>query len=321
MVMAQSLCIDLHRQHPGIEIDVVSPSWSRGIVARMPEVRDAVEVPVEHGELGLAVRRRVGRELRSRGYDRAIVLPRSLKAALVPFFAGIPRRTGYRGELRYGLINDMRPFDGRRVPQTVQRFVALGRPRDSPLPPDTPHPRLVVAEANLIHVLGLLGLDRERPIVCLVPGARYGPSKQWPAEHFGDLAQGLDGRGYQVWICGSKADREAARVIRERAQERPIDLTGRTKLEDVVDLFSIAEQVVTNDTGLMHIASAVGARVVALYGSTTPECTPPLTDDKHVIYLDLECSPCGERRCPLGHYKCLRDVSADRVLGAIETGA
>ena len=139
--MAQSLFISLRRRDPELRIDVVAPRWSRAILARMPEVRDAIEVGVLHGELGLFVRRRVGRQLRSRAYDRAIVLPRSLKAALVPFFARIPRRTGYRGESRFGLINDMRRLDRELLPRTVQRFVALGQSRDEALPPNTPWPR------------------------------------------------------------------------------------------------------------------------------------------------------------------------------------
>jgi heptosyltransferase-2 len=321
MVMAQSLFISLQRRYAGIAIDAVAPGWSRGVVGRMPQVRESIEVPVEHGELGLAVRRSVGRRLRSKSYDRAIVLPRSLKSALVPFFAGIPVRTGYRGELRYGLINDMRLLDRSVLKQTVQQFVALGQPAGEPLPPHTPRPRLVVDELRRVRLLEELGLgDAGRPVVALVPGARYGPSKRWPPEHYGDLAARLVERGRQVWIFGSKADGEAAQAIRWKSGGKAVDLTGRTRLEDVVDLFSIVQTVVTNDTGLMHVASAVGARVVAIYGSTSPECTPPLTDLAEVLYLGLECSPCGERRCPLTHYRCVRDIRPADVLAAVDSG-
>jgi len=316
MVMAQSLFISLRRRDPRIEIDVVAPRWSRAILARMPEVRDAIEVGVAHGQLGLMVRRRVGKRLVARGYDQAIVLPRSLKSALVPFFARIPHRTGYRGEARYGLINDMRRLDRELLPRTVQRFVTLGQPRDASLPPRTPHPRLTIDEENRRRVLDELGLTLDRPVVALVPGAQYGPSRRWPAERFGALASRLADEGYRIWIFGGEADRDSGQAILGRCRSAAIDLTGRTRLEDVVDLISLAETVVTNDTGLMHVASAAGSRIVAVYGATTPECTPPLTEEKQVIYRGVECSPCPARQCPFGHYRCLREIESDEVLEA-----
>jgi heptosyltransferase-2 len=317
MVMAQSLFIDLRRRDPRVRIDVVAPSWSRSILARMPEVRHAIEVGVRHGQLGLMLRRRVGRNLRSRRYDRAIVLPRSLKAALVPYFAGIPLRTGYRGEARYGLINDMRRLDRSLLPQTVQRFVALGNPEDPALPPHTPQPRLTIDEANRRRVIESLGLLLDQPIVALVPGAQYGPSRRWPAERFGELASRLEREGFRIWIFGGEADRDAGREILARCGDGAQDLTGQTQLEDVVDLISLAQTVVTNDTGLMHVASAAGARIVAVYGATTPECTPPLTENKRVIYRAVDCSPCPARRCPFGHYRCLREIEPAEVLEAV----
>ena len=319
MVLAQSLFITLRRRDPEISIDVVAPRWSRAILARMPEVGDAVEVGVQHGELGLRKRYRVGQRLRDRGYDQAIVLPRSLKSALLPFFARIPRRTGYRGESRYGLINDMRPLDGSLCPQTVQRFVALGQAAGEPVPPPIPSPRLTLDEEGRERAVKRLGLSGDRPVIGLVPGAQYGSSRRWPAEKFGELAGKLVEEGYRVWIFGSAADREAAQTILSHCSGNVLDLTGRTELEEVVDLISLASVVVTNDTGLMHVAGAVGTRVVALYGATTPEHTPSLAESHRMIYRGIECSPCTARICPFGHKRCLTEIETGEVFEATRT--
>jgi heptosyltransferase-2 len=319
MVMAQSLFITLRRHDPQVRIDVVAPRWSRAILARMPEVGESIEVGVQHGELGLRKRYAVGKRLRGCGYDRAIVLPRSLKSALLPFFARIPSRTGYRGESRYGLINDMRRLDRSLCPQTVQRFVALGHPPEVPLPPPIPAPRLTLDEESRQRTVKRLGLSGDGPIIGLVPGAQYGSSRRWPAERFGELARRLADEGYRIWIFGSAADREAAQAILDCCSANVTDLTGRTELEEVVDLISLAQVVVTNDTGLMHVAGAVGTRVVVVYGATTPEHTPSLAAQNRMIYRDIECSPCSARICPLGHNRCLTEIEADQVFEATRT--
>jgi len=317
MVMAQSLFITLRRRDPESRIDVVAPRWSRAILARMPEVADAIEVGVQHGELGLRKRYRVGQSLRGRRYDQAIVLPRSLKAALLPFFARIPRRTGYRGESRYGLINDMRPLDRSLCPQTVQRFVALGQPAGDPVPPPIPSPRLTLDEGSRERAVSRLGLSGDGPLIGLVPGAQYGTSRRWPAERFGELAGKLVREGYRVWIFGSAADSEAAQTILSHCTGNVLDLTGRTELEEVVDLISLPQAVVTNDTGLMHVAGAVGTRVVVVYGATTPEHTPSLADESRMIYRGIECSPCSARICPFEHNRCLTEIGTDEVFEAL----
>jgi len=314
MVMAQSLFILLQRNCPGVEIDVIAPAWSVPILKRMPEVRRPVEIPVGHGELGLAARYLLGRQLRGEGYDQAIVLPRSFKSAITPFFAGIPRRTGYRGEMRFGLINDMRPLDKARLPGMVQRYVALGLERDAELPPaEIPQPRLEVDTQNQQRLLKGLGLSHDTPVVAFMPAAEYGPAKRWPPEYFAELAQRLVSDGRQVWLFGSAKDTPLCREVQAVAGEGVVDLSGKTRLEDAVDLLAMVERTVTNDSGLMHVAAAVGAKVVAVYGSSSPEYTPPLSDRAEVVYLGLECSPCFERECPLGHYRCLRDISPEEV--------
>ena len=322
MVMAQSLYMALRRRYPNASIDVLAPAWSGPVLRRMPEVRRLVEMPLGHGELGLAARYRLGRALRAEGYEQAIVLPRSFKSALTPFFAGIPRRTAYRGETRYGLINDMRPLDRQRLPLMVQRYVALALEREAEPPSfaDIPYPRLEIDRENQARLVAELGLSRDRPVAGFMPGAEYGPAKRWPPEHFAGLARALTARGFEVWLFGSEKDRPICQEIARQAGAGVADLSGRTRLEDAIDLVALTEWAVTNDSGLMHIAAATGRRIVAIYGSSTPGYTPPLSVTAETVHLDLPCSPCFERECPLGHYDCLRKLDVGRVLARIDAG-
>ncbi len=320
MVMAQSLFMTLARERPGVPVDVLAPGWSLPVIARMPEVRAAIEMPLAHGELKLAKRRRLGRRLRERGYSHAIVLPRSFKAALVPFYARIRLRTGYRGEMRFGLINDMRALDRHVLSTTVARYVALGLPAGAPLPPPIPHPVLRVDPDNQrdrIEALGLAGDMSGRGIVGLVPGAEYGPAKQWPPGHFAALAKRLRSAGWAVWIFGSDKDRATGEAIVEASDPGVRNLCGRTALADVIDLVAATDTVVSNDSGLMHIAASTGRRLVAIYGSSSPLYTPPLTDQADIRWLELSCSPCFARTCRFGHYRCLHDIAADDIASAI----
>ncbi|HEX7965341.1 MAG TPA: lipopolysaccharide heptosyltransferase II [Gammaproteobacteria bacterium] len=313
MVMAQSLFITLKARFPDAAIDVLAPTWSRPLLARMPEVASAVNLPLEHGELGWGVRRRLGVTLYGR-YQRAVVLPRSWKSALVPAFANIPIRTGYRGELRYGLINDMRKLDKKVLTQTVQRYVALGLPQGAPLPPAIPQPKLRVDKDNQRLLVDLNRLNLDRPVVALLPGAEYGESKRWPPARYGELARRLKAAGRQVWIFGSAKEHELGAAIQAVAgEEGVVNLCGATKLADALDLMALAECAVTNDSGLMHMAAAVGVRLVAIYGSSSPDYTPPLTGKASVVYLRLSCSPCFERTCPLGHLNCLMQVEVEDI--------
>ncbi|MFW2404625.1 MAG: lipopolysaccharide heptosyltransferase II [Gammaproteobacteria bacterium] len=315
MVMAQSLFKLLREQSPRAVIDVVAPAWSEPILDRMAEVRRTVTLAVGHGELKLGERFRVGRALRAERYTRAIVMPRSFKAALVPFFATIPRRTGFRGELRYGLLNDVRRLDKRRLDQTVKRFMALGLPPDAALPAP-PYPELATDADNRARLMTQLGAG-SRDVVALMPGAAYGPAKCWPIEYYGELAAALAADDIVVAVLGSKGERDVGERIRAAGGDGVFNLCGETRLEETVDVLSIARAAVTNDSGLMHVAAAAGTHVVAIYGSSSADFTPPLTDRKTIISLGLECSPCFERECPLGHLRCLRDITPDRVLADV----
>jgi heptosyltransferase-2 len=242
-------------------------------------------------------------------------MPRSFKAALIPWLAGVPVRTGFRGEARFFLINDARPFDRNVLDQTVKRFVALGLDAGEALPPDLPNPSLRVSTTHQARALDGLDLDRSRPVIAMMPGAEYGPAKCWPLEYFAQLAARLDAAGYAVWIFGSHKDAAAGDRIAEGSQA--LNLCGRTSLEEVIDLLAACEQAVSNDSGLLHIAAAVGIRVHGIYGSSSPKFTPPLTKSREIHEIDLECRPCFERECPLGHLRCLRDLEPDAIFEKI----
>ncbi len=330
MVMAQSLLITLQHHGWANHIDVLAPAWSAPLLARMAQIRAAVTMPLGHGELGLRQRFTLGRGLRERAYRRAIVLPRSLKAALVPAFAGIGTRSGYRGEMRYGLINDIRALDKSVLTQTVQRYVALAPPSDvrvsAEQAPTVPAPQLQVDHDNQAQVMAALGLTLDAPAVGMMPGAEYGPAKCWPLEHFAALAAKIMHDGRQVWVFGSQKDHASAQKIAHMAgaqagagAQRMHNLCGRTALVDAVDLIAATQRVVTNDSGLMHVAAAVGVGLLAFYGSTTPAFTPPLTSRANILQRDLGCRPCFARECPLGHLDCLRTITPEEAYTALDS--
>jgi len=319
MVMAQSLFKVLKRRHANDSIDVLAPPWSAPLLARMPEVRRPVLQPMGHGQLGLAARWRLARQLTAENYRIAYVIPRSLKAALIPFFAGIPRRIGYKGEFRYGLLNDIRRLDKNRLPQTVQRYVALAELYENDKVVATPHPQLDINSANRDALLTRLQLNLEKPVIAMMPGAEYGPSKQWPLPYYRDLAQHCIDSGRVIWVLGSEKDRSAGDAICNGLDSaKAINLCGKTRLEDAIDLLSCVAAAVTNDSGLMHVAAAVNRPLLAIYGSSTPNYTPPLTNRATVLYRGLDCSPCFDRTCRYGHNNCLRLISSNEAIVKLE---
>jgi heptosyltransferase-2 len=321
MVMAQTLFQCLKQRHPECEIDVLAPEWSRPILERMPEVRAALSFPLGHGALELATRRRIGRSLKGQ-YDQAILLPNSLKSALVPFFAGIAKRTGWRGEFRYGLLNDVRTLDKARYPLMIERFMALAFDRGADLPTPYPRPSLRIDPSSRDAALAKFGLSLDRPVLALCPGAEFGESKRWPAEYYAEVAEMRIRQGWQVWLFGSKKDFPVGESIRERLipglREEASNLSGDTSLAEAIDLMSCADAVVSNDSGLMHVAAALNRPLVAVYGSTSPGFTPPLADQVEIVRLGLECSPCFERTCRFGHYNCMRQLEPAPVLEALQ---
>lgn len=310
LVMAQTLLAALRQTRPGVPIDMAGPRALEALGARMPELRRWIEAPFAPGGLALAGRWRLAAGLQG-DYETAYVLPGSWKSALVPFLARVPRRVGYRGEWRHGLLTDCRrlPSEARR--KTARAFFALadgGR--------FTP-PRLRVDAANRDALLARHGLPGTAPFVAMMPGAEFGPAKRWPAAHYAALARMLMARELKVVLLGSAGDGPTGVAIAALAPG-VVDLCGRTALTDAVDLLAAARLAVSNDSGLMHVAAAVGTPLVGLYGSTSPDDTPPLTTRSALMSRRLACSPCHARRCPLGHHACLEGLPAGEVLAAID---
>ena len=315
-VMSQALLKRLKTQQPDCVIDLLAPPWVAGVLQHMPEVHKVLTLPFAHGDFDLAGRWRFGRRLRQQRYSRAFVLPNTWKAALVPLAAGIPRRIGYLGEARYGLLNEVHDLDRGALSTTVARFAALAGPLQTQ--DDVPRPRLQSLPGDQQRAMREVGLERTgRPVLALCPGAEYGPAKRWPAEHFAEVARAMVKQGWEAWLFGSAKDRDSTRAVASAAGVPCHDLAGRTTLSTACDLLALADAVVTNDSGLMHVAAALDRPLVCLFGSSDPSFTPPLHPDAKVLRLGLECSPCFERVCPLGHTRCLVQIPAQQVVDAL----
>ncbi|MBJ7223412.1 MULTISPECIES: ADP-heptose--LPS heptosyltransferase RfaF [unclassified Brenneria] len=327
MMMSHSLYRALKAEHPQAVIDVMAPAWCRPLLARMPEVNQALAMPLGHGALALGERRRLGISLRAAQYDRAYVLPNSFKSALVPFFAGIPQRTGWRGEMRYGLLNDIRVLDKAAFPLMVQRYVALAYDRQrvhgaQDLPQPLLWPQLQVSAEETAEMTQTFGLRDPRPMIGFCPGAEFGPAKRWPHYHYATLAQKLIERGYQVVLFGSASDQAAGEDIRqaltEKAQQHCANLAGKTALEQAVVLIAACHAVVSNDSGLMHIAAALNRPLIALYGPSSPDFTPPLSHQAEVIRLITGYHRVRKGDAEQGYHQSLIDIQPERVLDALE---
>ncbi len=300
-LMAQPLLTRLREKRPGVKLDMLAPEWVAPVARRMPEIDEVISAPFRHGALQLGSRWRLGRSLRARGYGEAIVLPNTWKSALVPFFAAIPVRSGYAGESRYGLINSLHR---KRDEPMREHYARLSQAPGVTLAGPLAQPRLNADAARIAATQARFGVQERYAALC--PGAEYGPAKRWP--YFAELAARLD---MPAVVLGSKNDIPAAAGLGGK------NLAGRTTLDEAMDLIAGAEVVVSNDSGLMHVAAALGRPLVALFGSSSPEKTPPLSSRARVLWLKPECSPCFERECPLGHFRCMRELSVDRVLEEI----
>lgn len=323
MVMSQTLYTTLKQQYPDSIIDVIAPGWCKPILERMPEVNQAIEMPFGHGEFNFSGRRNLGKSLIDQRYTKAFVLPNSAKSALIPWFAKIPARTGWKGEMRYGLLNDLRP-NKKSFQYMVERYVALAYPKSAMKDSSSlggmeslPKPWLTIDKQAQSDAILKFGMDKTKPILGLCPGAEFGPAKQWPTEHYAAVAASMIDQGHQVWLFGSAKDQPTTLAIKESLsaaqQDSCFDLAGKTSLIEAVDLLGACQSVVSNDSGLMHVAAAVGCHVIGIYGSTSPKYTPPLAQKVDIVSTDIECRPCFKRECPLGHLKCLKELDPEQV--------
>ncbi len=316
MVMAASLVEVLRMREPSRPIDVLAPAAALPIARMIPGVRRTIPLGLGHGELGLVARWRLGRSLRAEGYGKAIILPRAFKAAIPPFAAGIPERVGYKGEMRAALLTDARPDSLRKTARTIDRFVALG------LPPGTqtmvPRPHLILPDGAHDAAVAKFPLPGEGPVMVLCPGAEYGPAKRWPAPKFAQLAALAVKAGYRVRVLGSPKDQEAADLIAATSGVAVDNLVGRTSLIDAAAILADADVVISNDSGLMHVAGAFERRLVVIYGASSEKMTPPAGRRARVVARDLACRPCHKRECPLGTLACLEEIQAEEVMAAAE---
>lgn len=288
----------------------------------MPEVNEAIPMPLGHGALAIGERRKLGHSLRERRYDRAYVLPNSFKSALVPFFANIPLRTGWRGEMRYGLLNDARVLDKDAAADGgTLRGAGLRQRRDAlrqDLPQPLLWPQLQVNEGEKSQACSAFNLSNDRPIVGFCPGAEFGPAKRWPHYHYAALAKKLIDDGYQIALFGSAKDNEAGKeIIAALSSEQQAwcrNLAGETQLEQAVILIAACKAVVTNDSGLMHVAAALDRPLVALYGPSSPDFTPPLSHKARVIRLITGYHKVRKGDAAEGYHQSLIDITPERVL-------
>ena len=313
-VMTQPLMARLHAR--GEAISVAALPWVAPVYRAMPQVTEVIELPFAHGRLDWAKRRAVAASLKGR-FDAALVLPNSIKAALIPWLARVPLRIGYQGEGRPWLLNRRLPNPLGRPPMVAFYSALAGEVSES-----TEHPVLQFDEATLRQATEAVGVE-PRAYWVFAPGAEYGPAKCWPAERYAELARALfAAHGQVVVLLGSGKEAALCEEISAAAPGACRVLAGKTSLIDAMALIAASRGVVSNDSGLMHVAAAFGVPQVAVFGSTSPEHTPPLNARAEVIWLkeelQLDCMPCFERTCRFGHTRCLTEVSAVRVQLALE---
>lgn len=318
MIMANSLMRWLKHKHGDeLQLDVVAPAWTQALTLRMSEVNEVYALPVGHGELKFKTRWQVAQRLKQNEYHKAYVLPNSWKSALVPWMSGIPERIGWLGEKRYRLLTQRPQASKSQYPYMVEQYLALGLDDGQALPDDYPLPHLQVDRDDAYQLAESLSLSLDKPVIALAPGAEFGSSKRWPPDYFAQLAQAKLDQGYQIWLMGSPNDKPVTQAITQQTKGACYDLAGQTNLAQAIDILSLAERAVTNDSGLMHVACALDLPVVALFGSTSPDFTPPLHPKAQVLSVNVPCQPCFQRTCPIGNQRCMKDLKPAYVLQAL----
>jgi heptosyltransferase-2 len=323
-VMSQPLLAAIKASYPHAVIDVLATPWVAPVYRACSEVNELIEADLRHGQLQWGLRRALAAQIKKRNYASCYVLPNSLKSALIPWLATIPARIGYQGELRRFLLTETKANSPKtqRIPM-VEHYANLCTPSGNL--------NITINPPYLVPMVSALESARARlqaagiqtdALVVLCPGAEYGPSKRWPAAHFAALAQSILNTkpAASVVLLGSPSDRAIGDAIISSAasQSRTFNWCGATSLDEAIAIISLCSKVVSNDSGLMHIAAALQVTQVAIFGSSDPNHTPPNSVKASIFSLHLPCSPCHQRECPLGHLNCLNQISPERVFAALQ---
>ena len=320
-VMAQSLYKIIKGSNSENKIDVLAPQWSLGILNRMDEVENLICSPFGHGEVRIKDRIKFGRSLREKSYTQAIILTNSLKSSFVPFFSNIPRRTGWLGEMRFGFINDIRRVNKDKNKLMIEKFACLSGDALDKQDYKIPLPSLRVDSLNLLKLSENFGFDEHNKTLTICPGAEFGPSKRWPANYFAEVIRDYLSKNWQVFILGSKNDIVISKTIEDQVPKNDRELlfnfTGLTKIEEAIDLLSVSDLVLTNDSGLMHIAAAVDVKLLALYGPTSPKFTPPLSKKAKIIQKIEGLEKTRKGRLEEGYHPSLSMIHPSEVLESL----
>ena len=323
-VMSQPLLAAIKASYPHAVIDVLATPWVAPVYWACSAVNELIEADLRHGQLQWGLRRALAAQIKKRNYASCYVLPNSLKSALIPWLANIPVRIGYQGELRRFLLTETKANSPKtqRIPM-VEHYANLCVPSSNPdstlrLPHLSPRASALEAAHTRLQAVGI----QTDALVVFCPGAEYGPSKRWPAAHFAALAQSILNTKptASVVLLGSPSDRAIGDAIVSSAasQGRMFNWCGATSLDEAIAIISLCSKVVSNDSGLMHIAAALQVPQVAIFGSSDPSHTPPNSVKATIISLHLPCNPCHQRECPLGHLNCLNQISPERVFTALQ---
>ena len=279
----------------------------------MPELRQAIVVDLPRKRLAYDQHAALAQRLKHESYGTALIMPRTWKAALAPFLAGIPERVGWLGEMRFLLLNEVR-YGERKRPRMIDQCAALALPSDAEQPADWPLPELRVPSAEVAGWRERLGLTATGPAIALAPGA-VGPSKRWPALAYAEVARRLTAQGIAVWVLGGPDEKSLAQEIIADAGPLARDLTGND-LRGAILALAAADVAVSNDSGLLHVAAALGTLAVGIFGPTSPWHWAPLNPIAAAVQapVRLDCQPCHKPTCRMQHHRCMRDISAEHVL-------
>jgi heptosyltransferase-2 len=322
LIVANALFRYLKKHQPTCTLHVLASETHIALLDRMREVDRVIGVSFTHGELRLWDRYQLARQLRREHYDQAIVLPNSFKSGLIPYWANIPVRTGWIGEQRYGVLNDIRRINKKERVPLLKQFVALGLESSTSIPAVIGWPALTISKMGIDHALAKFGLKLPtEPLLILCPGAAFGSSKRWICEYYATVANLQLNEGWQVWMLGALQDQGIANTMVSLTQNSVVKLVGKTTLNEAIDLMSLASVVISNDSGLMHMAAALDRPLIAIYGSSSPSYTPPLSKKAVIVQAYQACSPCFKRECPLPqqHYmQCMRSITPSQIVAHID---